>query len=143
MDKQGKMIKLLRLQNKMEELETIAVFLSGLAGEWKIPSSLTMTLNLVIEEAFTNVVKYAYKDDRLHIIEISFEKTNNKLKIKIIDDGEPYDPNQHSGPDVMLPAEERSIGGLGIYLIKKMMDEFEYQRIGNKNVLIMKKELVK
>jgi serine/threonine-protein kinase RsbW len=141
MDKQDKIIKLLKLQNKLEELETINVFLDKLAGEWEMPFSLTITLNLVIEEAFTNVVKYAYADDRLHNIEISFEKEFNDLKIKIIDDGEPYDPTQNSDPDLTLPADERSIGGLGIYMIRKMMDKVEYQRTENKNVLIMTKGL--
>ncbi|MDP2238232.1 MAG: ATP-binding protein [Bacteroidales bacterium] len=134
-------IKSLKLQNKLEELETISVFLEELAEIWDIPLALTMSLNLVLEEAFTNVVNYAYTDQDLHSIGIDFEKTGNILSIKIIDDGKAYDPTQNADPDVTLSAEERSIGGLGIFLIRKMMDEVTYQRADNKNILMMTKKL--
>lgn len=135
-------IKSLRLQNKLEELETISVFLEELAEIWDIPLALTMSLNLVLEEAFTNVVNYAYEDNEAHLIQIDFEMKERILTIKIIDDGKAYDPTQNADPDVTLSAEERSIGGLGIFLIRKMMDLVAYERSGNKNILMMKKNLI-
>jgi serine/threonine-protein kinase RsbW len=135
-------IKSLRLQNKLEELETISLFIDELSEIWEIPMAIAMSLNLVLEEAFTNVVNYAYDDKNLHTIEIDFEKEDNVLSIKIIDDGKAYDPTQNADPDVTLSAEERSIGGLGIFLIRKMMDEVAYERSGNKNILMMKKNLI-
>jgi serine/threonine-protein kinase RsbW len=134
-------IKSLRLQNKLEELETISVFLEELAEIWDIPLALTMSLNLVLEEAFTNVVNYAYDDKEDHFIQIDFEMKERVLSIKIIDDGKAYDPTQNADPDVTLSAEERSIGGLGIFLIRKMMDEVTYQRADTKNILTMTKKL--
>jgi len=134
-------IKSLRLQNKLEELETISVFIDELSEIWEIPMAMAMTLNLVLEEAFTNVVNYAFDNKEVHFIQIDFIMRNRELTIKIIDDGKAYDPTQNTDPDVTLSAEERSIGGLGIFLIRKMMDEVGYARLENKNVLTMKKAI--
>ncbi|MDP3461326.1 MAG: ATP-binding protein [Bacteroidales bacterium] len=136
-----KNIKSLRLQNKLEELEKISLFLEEMAEELEISLAVTMTLNLVIEEAFTNVVKYAFDDALVHQIEISFEKTGGYLIIKIIDDGKKFDPTLQDDPDVTLTAEDRSIGGLGIFFMRKMMDGVAYHRINNLNVLELTKSL--
>lgn len=137
----NKNIKSLRLQNKLEELEKISLFLEQMGDELEIPLAVTMTLNLVIEEAFTNVVKYAYDDSLAHQIEITLEKTGGHLIIKIIDDGKEFDPTLQDDPDVTLTAEDRSIGGLGIFFMRKMMDGVNYQRINNLNVLELTKSL--
>jgi serine/threonine-protein kinase RsbW len=132
----------LKLRNKLDELSTINGFLEKLADEWGMPISLTMTLNLVLEEAFTNVVNYAFDDDKEHLVEIVIEKYDDALVIKVIDDGKPFDPTKTSSPDISLSAQDRAIGGLGIFLIRKMMDDVSYQREAAKNILAMKKEIV-
>ena len=133
--------KTLKLSNKISELETIQLFLDEMAEQWNIPISHGMTLNLVLEEAFTNVVYYAFKDKIEHTIEIVFEKQGGILSISMIDDGNAYDPTQNVTPDLTLSVEERSIGGLGVHLIKSMMDEVEYERKADKNILIMRKNI--
>jgi serine/threonine-protein kinase RsbW len=140
MEKQSE-IKMILLPNQLKELDTIAGFLDEIASLWKLPAQLTMTLNLVLEEAFTNVVQYAYDDKARHDVELTLEKTGDMLRITLVDDGKYYDPTQAPDPDISLSAGERPIGGLGIYLIRKMMDEVEYERKGNKNVLVMRKKL--
>ena len=132
-------IKKIRLKNQLSELESINQCLDELAGLWDLSIPFTMTLNLVLEEAFTNVVNYGYQDEKSHEIELVFEKQNNRLFISLIDDGVPYDPTITADPDINLPAEEREIGGLGVFLIRKMMDKVNYQRQEGHNILKMEK----
>lgn len=133
--------KTLKLSNKISELETIQLCLDELVEKWNVPAALGMTLNLVIEEAFTNVVNYAYDDSDEHSIEVVFEMQDKILSISLIDDGNAYDPTQNATPDLSLSVEERSIGGLGVYLIKSMMDEVAYERKAGKNILLMRKKI--
>ncbi len=133
--------KTLKLYNKISELETIQLCLDELVEKWNVPAALGMTLNLVIEEAFTNVVNYAYDDSDEHSIEVVFEMQSKILSISLIDDGIAYDPTQNATPDLSLSVEERSIGGLGVYLIKSMMDEVAYERKAGKNILLMRKRI--
>jgi serine/threonine-protein kinase RsbW len=127
------------LTNRLDELQKISGFIDDLADEWNLPFHLTMSLNLVLEEAFTNIVNYAYQDKDEHIIEIILENNGQALDITMKDDGIPYDPTMREDPDVTLPPEEREIGGLGIFLIKKMMDKVVYRRENNHNILMMNK----
>jgi len=134
-------IKKIRLQNQLNELESITQYLDELASLWDLSIPFTMTLNLVLEEAFTNIVNYGYQDDKNHEIEIIFEKQNNRLLISLIDDGVPYDPTLTDDPDINLSAEEREIGGLGVFLIRKMMDKVNYQWQEGHNILKMEKTI--
>jgi anti-sigma regulatory factor (Ser/Thr protein kinase) len=140
MEKHGETKKIL-LVNQLKELETINQYLEELSGAWDLSLPLTMKLNLVLEEAFTNIVNYGFRDDKIHEITLVFKKENNCLHISLIDDGIPYDPTKASDPDINLSAEEREIGGLGIHLIRKMMDSVSYQRVGETNVLNMEKTI--
>ena len=132
-------IKVLRLDNKIDELTRVEGFLEELGDEWELPMPLLFSLNLVLEEALTNIISYGFDDELQHTIEIDFIKTGEELTISIIDDGHEYDPTLKSDPDITLPAEERPIGGLGIFLIKKIMDTVNYQRKDNRNYLILTK----
>jgi len=125
----------------MAELERIQLVIEELADEWEISFALSNTINLALEEAFTNLVKYAYKDEDPHSIEIQFERKTDRVVITLIDDSPPYDPTGKEDPDISLSAEERPIGGLGIFLIKKLMDEVEYKQVGSLNHFIMTKHI--
>ena len=131
--------KILQVSNQIGELTRVEAFLEDLGGEWDLPVPLVFSLNLVLEEALTNIVSYGYDDQGKHEIEMQFVKTGGEITISIIDDGHEYDPTRQADPDVTLPVEERQIGGLGVFLIKKIMDKVEYQRINNKNKLILTK----
>ncbi len=131
----------LELANQLSGLNELQQQLDKLAGPWNLPPAMVMQLNLAMEEAFTNVVNYAYDDDEPHTVEIIFTKKGHELLITIIDDGQPYDPTAKEDPDIQLPAEERKIGGLGIFLIKKVMDKVAYRRENNKNKLFLTKTI--
>jgi serine/threonine-protein kinase RsbW len=136
------MKKILRIENHIEELARLEGFLVKLGGEWGLEPSMVLSLNLVLEEALSNVIFYGFEDESKHVIEIGFAKTGNELLISIIDDGREYDPTVKPDPDISTPVEERQIGGLGIFLIKKIMDTVEYQRKEDKNHLILTKSLL-
>lgn len=129
------------LVNRIKELQRLSIFVEETIDNWGLMPAMAMTLNLVLEEAFTNIVNYGYDDDQTHEVELKIEKQSDRLIVTITDDGVAYDPTLRADPDVSLPAEERAIGGLGVYLIRKMMDEVAYQRIGNVNQLTMVKKL--
>ncbi len=133
--------KVLLVNNKIEELTKVALFMEELGEEWGLPVPLVFSLNLVLEEALTNTISYGFDDDQVHIIEVQFKKAGALLTITITDDGHEYDPTQKRDPDISLPAEERPIGGLGIFLIKKIMDTVRYKRANNRNNLILTKNI--
>ena len=134
-------VKSLVISNQINELARVEVFLEELGEQWDLNIALVYSINLSIEEALTNIISYGYDDDGSHEITIDFSKNGPILSISIIDDGHAYDPTLREDPDISLSAEERPIGGLGIFLIKKLMDHVEYQRKENKNYLILTKSI--
>jgi len=134
-------VKCLQLVNDISQLAEVADFVDNLVDEWQLPVNFTVSLNLVLEEVVTNIIFYAFADDKEHFIDIKIEKTKGLLQITICDDGREYDPTQKDDPDLTVPIEERSIGGLGILLIKKIMDHVEYRRTDNRNILFLTKTI--
>ncbi len=134
-------IKYYVVENKMDELSSLAEKIERLADEWSISQELSMKINLVIEEALSNIILYAFNDKLKHEIRISVSKEDNNLEITFKDDGIPFNPLLQKKPDINLPAEERPVGGLGIFLISQVMDEMHYSRDKNQNILILKKSI--
>jgi serine/threonine-protein kinase RsbW len=133
--------KNLEILNRTEEIERITIFLEELQPEWNISDQLVLSLNLVIEEAVINTINYGYDDDKEHRIELSFILRQGELSVTICDDGHAFDPTIQKEPDVTLSAEDRPVGGLGIHLIRKLMDKVEYRRENKRNYLTMIKIL--
>ena len=102
---------------------------------------MVFNLNLVLEEAVSNVILYAYPEGETQEISLSVNLTDNNLVFLLTDSGKEFDPTQAPDADVTLSAEERQIGGLGIFLIRQIMNTVEYQRIDGKNVLTLGKQL--
>lgn len=127
------------IENRIGELSVLAQKLETLAARWRLESALVMNLNLVLEEALSNIIFYAFRDQDVHKIRISITREGDRLTIRIRDDGIPFDPTAAPAPDTSLPAGERPIGGLGILLISKLMDNVHYARIDNQNVLTLTK----
>jgi len=100
-----------------------------------------MQVTVCVEEMFVNVAHYAY-DGKDGEIELKLDTDNGMLSIVLTDEGRPFDPLAKTDPDITLSAEERQIGGLGIFMVKKSMNEVSYERKDNKNVFIMKKEIL-
>ncbi|MDB4583144.1 ATP-binding protein [Draconibacterium sp.] len=129
------------IENQIGELSDMAGKIEKLAENWKLSPAMAMNINLVIEEAFSNIVFYAYTDKDKHKINISVSLNNKRLTIEITDDGIPFNPLSKQPPDTTLPADERPVGGLGIYLISQIMDEMHYTRKKNRNILTLNKSI--
>lgn len=134
--------KQLILLNDIEQISLLAEFVDTIADEAGIDPSLAMSLNLALEEAVTNVVLYAYPEGEQGKVQIDASWDANQLTFVISDSGIAFDPTQKEEVDVTLSAEERPIGGLGIFLVRQLMDSITYERVdGKKNVLSLTKHL--
>ncbi len=129
------------IENRIEEIPLLAEKIERLTEEKNISGETAMSINLVLEEALSNIIFYAFIDQKQHLITISLTFENNNLVILITDDGIPFDPTLHKVPDISVPVEERPIGGLGILLISKIMDTVTYSRDKNLNILTLTKHL--
>lgn len=104
---------------------------------------LSFNINLVLEELVTNVINYAYPSTEEHSFSVTADgEAGGVLTLQIIDDGVPFDPlNEAPEVDVTLGVEERPVGGLGIFIVKQIMDEVSYSRTDGKNILTLQKNL--
>lgn len=126
-------------QAKLENLQSMIGFVLEAAEGCGASAEAVMQIELALEEALVNIINYAYKDAAetgdIHIVcDCGVEK---ELVIEIKDHGAPFDVLAKEDPDTTLDIEERQIGGLGIFLVKQMMDETRYQRVDNANVLTL------
>ena len=127
------------IENRVEELPSLAKKIEVLAEKWELLPGLAMNINLAMEEALSNIIFYAFTDSDKHQIKISISLNNKGLTIKITDNGIPFNPLSQHQPDITLPAEERPVGGLGIFLISQIMDKMNYTRQNNQNILTLNK----
>ena len=110
--------------------------------EKECPLKVQMQLDVAIDEIFGNIAYYAYgKGSGNATIQIEMEDNPPKITLTFIDQGIPYNPLESKDPDITLDIEDREIGGLGIFLVKKTMDELSYEYVDGQNILTMKKEL--
>jgi anti-sigma regulatory factor (Ser/Thr protein kinase) len=127
------------LENRMEELGRMPAWLEELGEAWGLPAASMLSFNVALEEAVSNIILYGYDDPGTHQIELQATLQDGVLRFVLRDDGHEFDPTRRPPPDLNLPAEERPIGGLGIYMIHKIMDRVEYHRINSYNHLILTK----
>lgn len=135
------MEKKLVIKNDISEISKLATFIGELSEELDLTPELNFNLNLVLEEAVSNVILYAYGKEEQKEIFLVAQSCDNNLVFVLTDSGTEFDPTKVPDADITLSAEEREIGGLGIFLIRQIMNTVEYQRIDGKNVLTMRKQL--
>lgn len=133
--------KTLILQNDVQQVPQLAQFVDEICETLEIDMATAMKLNLAIEEAVVNVMDYAYPIGTVGNVNIEVQENNNQLEFIISDSGEPFDPTTKGEIDTTLSAEERSIGGLGIHLVRQIMDSISYEREEGKNILTLRKKL--
>jgi len=127
------------LPGTMESLYALMGFVTSFAGKQGFPPEKIRTLELALEEVLVNIIKYAYRDDdSTGSIEITCTCSPARdLVIEVVDSGVPFDIFSVPDPDVSVDMEERRIGGLGIFLVKKLMDDDRYRRENNRNRLTL------
>ena len=136
-----KMRRSIVLPNDVQEVPKLTAFVDAVCEAVGFNSTLTMKMNLAIEEAVVNVMNYAYPRGTKGDVTIEALSNDVRLKFTIIDSGTPFDPTVHSDVDTTLSAQDRPIGGLGIHLVRNIMDSINYERIDNLNVLTLRKKL--
>ena len=134
------MEKILILNNEVSEISKLQLFIDEIGEELNLAFDVTFNLNLVLEEAISNIILYAYPKEENQTLTVVAKTQDNNLIFVITDSGKEFDPTQIPDADITLSAEEREIGGLGIFLIRQIMNKVEYQRIDNKNILTLSKE---
>lgn len=129
------------ISNKVEELTVLASNVDEIADRWNLSAQVSMNIDLALEEAVSNIIFYAFTDKENHEIRIDISLSGKDLKLRIEDEGIPFDPTIVKKPDINLPAEERPVGGLGIFLVSEIMDSVSYTREDGKNILVMNKKI--
>ena len=127
---------------KTEALSDILGFVDGMLEKYECPMKIQTAVCVAIEEAFVNVARYAYKGGEGEVtLEIGFNTESRTVTFRMRDKGVPFDPLKKPDPDITLSAEEREIGGLGIFITKKTMDSVEYNYENGENILTMTKRI--
>ena len=124
----------IRLAAKLENLATLIQSLKACAREQEIGENRVPAIELGVEEAFVNICKYAYPNKEGNV-EINCSLDDDRFVIEIIDEGIPFDINSLRDPDITEDLSRRRIGGLGVFFMKKMADDIQSRREGDRNIL--------
>lgn len=133
----------LEIEARVNNLEAVIAFVDQILEENDCPMKTQMQIDIAVEEIFVNICHYAYTPDvgnatiKAHLV-----NDGRTIEVTFIDTGVAFDPLAKPDPDVSLSADKREIGGLGIYMVKKSMDEVAYTRDADRNVFTLWKDLV-
>ena len=135
------MLKEITLDATVENIETVTDFVNELLEQHDCSMKAQMQLDIAIDELFANIAHYAY-GDKTGQATVSVDFSEDSVTLTFSDTGVPYDPLAKDDPDVTLSAEERDIGGLGIFMVKKSMDDMIYRYENGKNILSIIKKII-
>jgi anti-sigma regulatory factor (Ser/Thr protein kinase) len=127
------------VMNQRREIPRLARAVDQFAGDCGLSEDDTATVNLLLDELVTNVIKYGFDDGLDHQIFVSVVLDGDNMTVRVEDDGKPFNPLDAPPPKLDLPIEERPIGGLGVHIVKTMADSLEYQRDAGRNIVTMRK----
>lgn len=131
----------LTLRNQQSEVSRLQDQLESFARKHGLPARVLHDVQLALEEHLANILSHAYEDALEHLINVCAQLSATELRIRVEDDGRPFNPLDRPEPDLSQPIEERPIGGLGIHMMRKSVDGMEYRREGGRNFLVMTKRL--
>ena len=127
---------------KVEALSDVLGFVDRILESYECPMKIQMAICVAIEEVFVNVAHYAYGGGEGEMtLGIGFDEASRDITFRMTDKGTPFDPLKKPDPDITFSAEEREIGGLGIFITKKTMDTVAYAYENGENVLTMIKKI--
>jgi anti-sigma regulatory factor (Ser/Thr protein kinase) len=130
------------LKNDLSELEDLCQHLNKFGQAVGLSEACITDVNICLDELFTNVVSYGFEDNLEHLIQFTMNLDNQVLTLSIEDEGIPFNPLEKKDPEVPADLIDVRIGGLGIHIVKKLMDDIRYQRKQGKNKLTMKKNVL-
>ena len=135
-------MKELTVEATVESIPVITEFVDGQLEQFDCPMKAQAQIDIAIDELFSNIVQYAYYHGTgPATVRVEVMEEPLSVVITFLDPGVPYDPLAKADPDVTLSAEERDVGGLGIYIVKKNMNEITYEYKDGKNILRIRKEI--
>jgi serine/threonine-protein kinase RsbW len=135
----GKIV--LELKNQVSEVARLQQTLAEFGQRHGLAAQAVHDLTLALEEILTNIIAHGYTDHRDHAILVRLSAHPGEVRAEVEDNGQPFNPLAAPAPDTAQSLESRPIGGLGIHLVRNLMDGLEYQRQEGKNRLLMKKNL--
>lgn len=127
----------IKLKNRISELERLGQKLQAFGEGIGLSKKCLFQIHLAVDELFTNIVKYGFADNNLHYIAVTLSHRDGKISIRVEDNGIPFDPAAKQTSELKDPLEHCKIGGLGLHLVKKIMDDIVYERRGGKNVITL------
>jgi phosphoserine phosphatase RsbU/P len=128
------------IKNKLPDIVAVNETFEAFAETFHIPPAIAVKFNIIFDELLNNIISYAYVDDEEHNIEVRMKRTGSRLNVTISDDGTPFNPLSLEKPDTELSLEDRDIGGMGIHLVRNLVDEvFYHRRIGRNVITIIHK----
>ena len=135
-------MKELDIEALVDNLDAVLAFVDEQLEETDCPPKIQMQIDLAVEEIFVNIANYAYNPETgPATVRVEVKPDGSVVSITFIDRGVPYDPLAKADPDISCTADERQIGGLGIFLVKKTMDDVRYEYVNGSNILTIVKGL--
>jgi len=131
----------IEIGNKLSELDRLHQTLADFCRRHGLAAKVARDLKLALEEIVTNIITHGYTDDREHFIGVHLNVQPGEVKIDVEDDGRPFNPLEAPEVDTTTSLGDRPIGGLGIHLVRKVTDDLEYKRLGDKNLFTLKKKI--
>ena len=129
----------LTVKNRIEDLLRVNSIFEIFATQHDIGGKLRYHLLVSIEEILTNIIKYGFDEQGVHPIHITFRNDSGAIEMEFEDRGREFNPLEVGEPDLDTPIEDRQLGGLGIHLVKNMVDVAQYRRVGDRNILLLRK----
>jgi sigma-B regulation protein RsbU (phosphoserine phosphatase) len=129
----------LSLENDVRQVTRLSEFVKGVSGRLNLSAKTANDIRLAVEETVVNAMNYAYPDGRKGEILVEADTDGKALTFTISDAGAPFDPTAVPDADTTLPAEDRPIGGLGLFLVRNLVDTMHYDRVNDRNILTLVK----
>ena len=128
------------LRNHLSELERMSETVSVWCKENGVSAAAEFHVNLALDEIVSNIIRYGWKDGGEHQLHVCLSHLANEIIVEVEDDATAFNPLEVPAPDLDRPLDERLVGGLGIHLVRQVMDGLDYRRLDGKNLLVMKKK---
>jgi anti-sigma regulatory factor (Ser/Thr protein kinase) len=123
----------LTIRNELGNISVVRDALDRFGAEHGVPGAILIDLQVVLDEIISNVIKYAWPEGGAHELLVRLTAEGAAIEVEVIDDGRPYDPRDATPPEPARPGSRPAPGGVGIHLVRQLVDGVEYERIGNHN----------
>lgn len=132
---------LIRLPAEVREIEKLNALVRRFGELHEVPSRALYAVNLALDELVTNTILYGFDDPADQWFQVRIEVSGSELRGELVDEGRSFNPLEFPMPDLTAPLRDRELGGLGLHLVRSLMDRLDYRRDGSKNVLTLMKRI--